>query len=132
MSEPLWRWPAHRLTAAIRAGAVSAREAAVSALDRVQAVNPALNAIVDVLPDEALAAADAVDAARRRGDPLGPLHGVPVTVKVNVDLRGRATTNGVVAFKDHIATEDSPVVANLKRAGAVIIGRTNTPAFSVR
>lgn len=132
MSEPLWRWPAYRLTAAIRAGAVSAREAAVSALDRVQAVNPALNAIVDVLPDEALAAADAADAARRRGDTLGPLHGVPVTVKVNVDLRGRATTNGVVAFKDHIASEDSPVVANLRRAGAVIIGRTNTPAFSER
>jgi amidase len=132
MSEPLWRWPAYRLTAAIRAGAVSAREAAVSALDRVQAVNPALNAIVDVLPDEALAAADAADAARRRGDTLGPLHGVPVTVKVNVDLRGRATTNGVVAFKDNIASEDSPVVANLRRAGAVIIGRTNTPAFSVR
>jgi len=87
MSEPLWRWPAYRLTAAIRAGAVSAREAAVSALDRVQAVNPALNAIVDVLPDEALAAAEAADAARRRGDALGPLHGVPVTVKVNVCRR---------------------------------------------
>jgi amidase len=111
---------------------VSAREAAVSALDRVQAVNPALNAIVDLLPDEALAAADAADAARRRGDTLGPLHGVPVTVKVNVDMLGRATTNGVVAFKDNIATDDSPVVANLRRAGAVIIGRTNTPAFSVR
>lgn len=81
MSEPLWRWPAHRLTAAIRAGAVSAREAAMSALDRVQAVNPVLNAIVDLLPDEALAAADAADAARLRGDALGPLHGVPVTVK---------------------------------------------------
>jgi amidase len=64
--------------------------------------------------------------------PLGPLHGVPVTVKVNVDQAGRATTNGVVAFKDNIATEDSPVVANLRRAGAVMIGRTNTPAFSVR
>jgi amidase len=98
----------------------------------VQQVNPALNAIVDLLADEALAAADAADAARRRGDALGPLHGVPVTVKVNVDLKGRATTNGVVAFKDNIATEDSPVVANLRRAGAVIIGRTNTPAFSVR
>lgn len=132
MSDALWRWPAHQLTVAIRAGAVSAREAATSALERVQAVNPALNAIVDLLPDEALAAADAADAARRRGEPLGPLHGVPVTVKVNVDMRGRATTNGVVAFKDNIATDDSPVVANLRRAGAVIIGRTNTPAFSVR
>ena len=132
MSDPLWRWPAHQLTAAIRAGAVSAREVATSTLERVQAVNPVLNAIVDLLPDEALAAADAADAARRRGDALGPLHGVPVTVKVNVDLRGRATTNGVVAFKDNIATDDSPVVANLRRAGAVVIGRTNTPAFSVR
>jgi len=132
MSEPLWRWPAHALAAAVRSGAVSAREAVASSLERVQAVNPALNAIVDLLADEALLAADAADAARRRGDALGPLHGVPVTVKVNVDLKGRATTNGVVAFKDAIAAEDSPVVANLRRAGAVIIGRTNTPAFSVR
>lgn len=131
-SGPLWRWPAHQLAAAMRHGAVSAREATQSALARVQAVNPALNALVDVLADEALAAADAADAARRRGEPLGLLHGVPVTVKVNVDLRGRPTTNGVVAFKDAVAAEDSPVVANLRRAGAVIIGRTNTPAFSVR
>ena len=113
----------------MRSGAVSAREAVASSLDRVQAVNPALNAIVDLLADEALLAADAADAARRRGDALGPLHGVPVTVKVNVDLKGRATTNGVVAFKDNIAADDSPVVANLRQAGAVIIGRTNTPAF---
>jgi amidase len=132
MSDDLWRWSAHQLAAATRSGAVSAREAVTATLDRVHAVNPALNAIVDVMADEALAAADAADAARLRGDALGPLHGVPVTVKVNVDTRGRATTNGVVAFKDLIATEDSPVVANLRRAGAVIIGRTNTPAFSVR
>ncbi|MBL8346455.1 MAG: amidase family protein [Rubrivivax sp.] len=132
MSEALWRWPAHSLAAAIRRGAVSAREATVSTLERVQAVNPTLNAIVDLMADEALAAADAADAARRGGQALGPLHGVPVTVKVNVDLRGHATTNGVVAFKDLVAGEDSPVVANLRRAGAVIIGRTNTPAFSVR
>ena len=132
MSEALWSWPAHRLAAAIRNGAVSAREAVASSLERVQAVNPALNAIVDLLADEALAAAQQADAARHRGDALGPLHGVPVTVKVNVDLKGRATTNGVVAFKDNIAADDSPVVANLRRAGAVIIGRTNTPAFSVR
>lgn len=132
MSTPLWRWTAHELAAAIGAGAVSAREATTAALERVQAVNPALNALVEVTADEALAAADAADAQRRRGEPLGPLHGVPVTVKVNVDMRGHATTNGVVAFKDAIATDDSPVVANLRRAGAVIIGRSNTPAFSVR
>jgi len=132
VSQALWRWPAHQLATAIRHGAVSATEAVADSLARVQAVNPALNAVVDVLADEALAAAAAADAARRRGDALGPLHGVPVTVKVNVDMLGRATTNGVVAFKDNIATEDSPVVANLRRAGAIVIGRTNTPGFSVR
>jgi amidase len=132
MTEPLWQWPAHRLADSIRQGAVSARDAVVSCIERVHAVNPKLNAIVDALDDEALAAADAADAARRRGERLAPLHGVPVTVKVNVDCAGRATTNGVVAFKDNIAAEDSPVVANLRRAGAIVIGRTNTPAFSVR
>ena len=132
MTEPLWHWPAHRLADAIRHGAISAREAVQSSLGRLDAVNPQLNAVVDRLDAEALAAADAADAARRRGESLGALHGVPVTVKVNVDCTGRATTNGVVAFKDNIATEDSPVVANLRRAGAIVIGRTNTPAFSVR
>jgi amidase len=63
---------------------------------------------------------------------LGALHGVPITVKVNTDQAGCPTDNGVVAFRDAMAAEDSPVVANLKRAGAVIIGRTNTPAFSMR
>ena len=130
--DTLWRWPAHRLAAAIRSGAISAQEAVASSLARVAEVNPRLNAVVDVMADEALAAARAADAARRRGDVLGLLHGVPVTVKVNVDVAGRATTNGVVAYRDNIASDDSPVVANLRRAGAVIIGRTNTPAFSVR
>ena len=76
------------------------------------------------------ASTDKARGAIARGEALGALHGVPVTVKVNVDCRGRATTNGIVALRDAIATEDSPVVANLRRAGAVIFGRTNTPAFS--
>ncbi len=131
-SQDLWRWSAQALASAIRHGALSAKEVVASSLQRVADVNPALNAIVDVLADQAMAAAQQADAARSRGDTLRPLHGVPVTVKVNVDMRGRATTNGVVAFKDAIASDDSPVVANLQRAGAIIIGRTNTPAFSVR
>lgn len=89
MSDELRSWSACRLAAAIRAGAVSAEEARASSLRRVQAVNPALNAIVDLLTDEAMAKARAADDARRRGEALGPLHGVPVTVKVNVDLYGR-------------------------------------------
>jgi amidase len=130
--DELWRWSAASLAHAIRTRRISSREALESCLARTDAVNPALNAIVQVLADEARVAADAADAAVARGDLLGPLHGVPVTTKVNVDQRGCATTNGLVALRDAIATDDSPVVANLRRAGAVIFGRTNTPAFSFR
>ena len=132
MSNDLWRWSATDLANAIAVGQISSREAAQSSLDRIAKVNPALNAVVEVLSDEALSAADQADAAVRTGARLGPLHGVPVTTKVNVDQRGHATTNGVVEFRNVIATEDSPVVANLRKAGAVLVGRTNTPAFSHR
>lgn len=127
----LWRWTASDLADGIRARRISSREAVQSCLDRIAAVNPALNAVVSVQAEAALAAATAADAATARGDPLGPLHGVPVTTKVNVDQQGLPTTNGVVAFADLIAPSDSPVVANLRKAGAVLIGRTNTPAFSM-
>jgi amidase len=103
-----------------------------SCLARLHAVNPRLNAVVDVLAEEALKSADEADAAVKRGDELASLHGVPVTVKINVDYAGRATTNGVVAFKDVIAPSDAPIVSNWRKAGAIIIGRTNTPAFSWR
>jgi amidase len=128
----LWRLDATDLAQRIRLGQVSSREAVASCLARVDAVNPRLNAIVRRLDEEALAAADAADAARAAGSVLGALHGVPVTTKVNTDQRGHPTDNGVAAFKDLIAPEDAPVVANLRRAGAIFIGRTNTPAFSMR
>ena len=132
MTDDLWRLDATELARLIRLGRVSSREATKSCLSRLHTVNPAINAVVRVLEKEALAAADTADAAQARGDAPGPLHGVPVTVKVNTDQAGCPTDNGVVALRDAIATEDSPVVANLKRAGAIIIGRTNTPAFSMR
>lgn len=132
MHNDLWRWSASDLAQGIARGTISSQEAVQASLDRIAAVNPTINAVVQVLADEALAAAKAADRAQARGDALGPLHGVPVTVKVNVDQRGCATTNGVVAFRDAIAMEDNPVVANLRKAGAVIVGRTNTPAFSHR
>jgi len=132
MQGQLWAWDAADLAQAIRTRAISARDAVSAALDRVAAVNPRINAIVETLGDEALAAATAADEQVRRGEPLGPLLGVPVTVKVNTDQRGHATTNGIVAFRDVIAPDDAPVTANLKKAGAIIIGRTNTPAFSWR
>jgi amidase len=128
----LWRLDAVETAALVRAGRASAREVTESVLARLHAVNPAVNAITRALDDEALAAADAADAARARGEALGPLHGVPVTTKCNVDQRGLPTDNGVPILKDLIATTDSPVVAALREAGAIIVGRTNTPAFSMR
>lgn len=123
---------ASEVAALIARRQVSAREVAAATLARIDARNPALNAIVQHMPDEALAAADSIDAQIKRGEPPGPLAGVPVTIKVIVDQKGHATTNGLITQKDLIATEDNPVVANLRRAGAVIVGRTNTPAFSLR
>jgi amidase len=127
-----WRLPATEIAALVRARKASAVDVAKDALARLDAANPALNAVVDWRPDEVLAEAAKVDARLARGEDPGPLAGVPVTVKVNVDQAGHATTNGLRIQKDHRATEDNPVVANLRKAGAVILGRTNTPAFSLR
>ena len=128
----LWRLSAVELAALVRKREVSAVQAAQSALQRLDAVNPAINAVVDHRPEDVLAQAAEVDAAISRGEDPGLLAGVPVTVKVNVDQAGFATTNGVRLQKDLIAERNSPVVDNLRRAGAVILGRTNTPAFSLR
>src|SRR5205085_10963917 len=111
---------------------VSAKEAATAALARLDAVNPKLNAVVDHRPAEVLAEAASVDAKIARGEDPGVLAGVPVTVKVNIDQQGFATTNGLKIQKDAIARDNSPVIDNLRRSGAVILGRTNCPAFSYR
>lgn len=136
MADELWKWDAVAIAEGIRTRAISSREAVNASVARMRAVNPQLNAVTCDLSGEALAAADRADAAIARAlktnERLGALHGVPVTIKENVDQEGCATVNGVAAYKDLIATADSPVVANWKKAGAVIIGRTNTPAFSFR
>jgi len=128
----LWRWSATAIAHGIRTGAISSREATQASLQRIERINPHINALVEVSPDEALNMADAADQAVAQGEDLGPLHGVPVSIKVNSDQQGHATTNGVVAFKDMVARHDAPHVANLRRAGAVFVGRSNTPAFSYR
>ena len=132
MTTDLWKWTAAELADGIAAGRITSVEATESALARMAQVNPALNAVVDPLEEQAMEAARAADATLRTSGPSGPLHGVPVTVKINVDYGGRATTNGVVAQKDNIAASDGSVVQNMKAAGAVILGRTNTPCYSMR
>ncbi|OYV34386.1 MAG: amidase [Rhodospirillales bacterium 20-64-7] len=128
----IWRLSATELAAKIRARELSARDAAQAALARLEAVNPAINAVVAHDPEDVLAQADGIDAALARGEEPGILAGVPVTVKVNIDQTGYATTNGTRLQAELIAKQNSPVVDNLRRAGAVILGRTNTPAFSLR
>jgi len=99
MSE-LWRKGAVELAALIRDREVSSREVIQAHLDRIETVNPHLNAIVRLLPEQALAAADAADRAVAEGGRLGPLHGVPFTVKENIDLAGTPTTQGVPALAE--------------------------------
>ncbi len=130
--EDLWRRSAVDIAALVRSKRISATEVASAALARLDAVNPTINAVVDHRPEDVLAQAAAIDAALRRDESVGPLTGVPVTVKVNVDQQGFATTNGVKLQRDLIARSNSPVVDNLRKAGAVILGRTNCPAFSYR
>ena len=128
----IWQLTATELKQKIADGEISAREATKSHLSRMSRLNDKLNAVVESCEAEALKEADAVDKKRQKGDELGALAGVPVTVKVNVDQKGYATTNGLQLQKGLIAKTDNPVVNNLRRAEAIIIGRTNTPAFSLR
>ena len=128
----LWQLPASEITKLVKNGDVSALEVTESALARLDKVNPAINAVVTEMPEEALSAANRIDQAISKGNKTGILSGVPVTIKVNVDQVGHATTNGLQLQRNLIATTDSPVVSNLREAGAIIVGRTNTPAFSLR
>lgn len=130
MSEEFWRWGAADIAEAIRDKRTSSVDVLESCLARIASVNPSVNAIVDLMEEEARAAAQAADAAVARGEALGPLHGVPVTIKVNIDVANRPTTNGVPAFAGRIAEQDSPLVRKWREAGAIVLGRTNTPALS--
>ena len=130
--QPLWQLSATQQAAGIAAGQFTAVAVMDSVLDRIADADQEVNAIADIDPAASRQAAAEADEAVRRGDALGPLHGVPVTIKVNVDVRGLATNNGVPAFQSLLADDNSPVVQNLLNAGAVIAGRTNTPEFSMR
>jgi amidase len=132
MSEALWQKSAVEIAADIRDKRYSCSEIMISTVERIHALNPKLNAIVVDLTEEALATAAAADRALSTLAEPGPLFGVPVTIKVNVDQEGQATTNGIPALAHFIAPDDAPIVRNLRRAGAIIVGRTNTPELSMR
>lgn len=127
-----WGSSAVGLAEAIKSGATSSRAVVQSHLDRIDAVNGPLNAVVRRLDAEALAAADAADAALDAGAAHGRLHGVPVTLKENLDLAGHPTTIGTMALAHAEAMTDEPVVERLKAAGAIPIARTNLPDMAMR
>lgn len=129
MSEDLCYLPATELVAAIRAKRASPREVTDAVLAQIDRVNPIVNAFVTVVADQAREAARAAEAAvmRHPPDELGPLHGVPVSIKDLTLTKGIRTTFGSLAFADFVPTEDALVVERLKHAGAIILGKTNTP-----
>src|SRR5271156_508621 len=100
-----------------------------AALDRIEKSQPTLNAFITVCAEEERAAAWEAEAAVMLGDPVGPLHGVPFAVKDLVNTAGVRTTFGSVALADNVPTADSPSVARLKAAGAILVGKTTTPEF---
>ncbi len=122
---PLWQRSARELAARIACGELSAVEVAEAHIARIGGANPALNAVVVRRFDEARREAEAADAHRAAGDPIGPLHGVPVVVKECLDLAGTPTTGGLPSRAASVATHDERHVARFRNAGAIVLGKTN-------
>ena len=128
----LWEHGLGQLARLIKSRQASSREVVQAHLRRIDAVNPALNALPRVLVDDALKAADEADRVIASGGTVGALHGVPISVKENIDVAGLPTTHGVRALSEAVAIDDSPQVTNLKAEGAIVIARGNLPEFALR
>jgi amidase len=122
---------ASQLAAMLRTGEATSRQIAEAYFAQIKKYNPAYNAIVTLNEAEALAQADQADRSRADGKPCGPLHGVPITIKDTYRVKGSRTTAGYLPLKDHIPDTDAVAVALLKEAGAIVIGRTNTPTLAM-
>ena len=132
MSDEIWKLGLCETATAIRDRKYTCHEVVSAATERLHAVNPGLNAVSIDLSKEALEQASKADNKLKNNGDIGPLFGVPITLKENIDLKGEATTLAVQKFANNIAPEDAPVVKSLKKAGAIIIGRTNMPEFGLR
>ena len=122
---------AAKIAQAIRDGDISSQEAVTAHLERIEQVNPKLNAVVIVATESALKGARRADDLRARGDLDGPLHGVPVTIKDAYETAGIVSTGGTLGRKDFVPDTDATVVARLKAAGAIVLGKTNLPEISM-
>ncbi|QFU74384.1 indole acetimide hydrolase [Halioglobus maricola] len=128
MANELWRQSACALAQMIKTKHVSSREVVESHLERIETVNPAVNAVTVVLADSALSAADEADGKAS----TAPLHGVPFSIKENLDCVGSATTQGLPAMAEAVPSADAPVVSRMKAAGAIPLARTNMPELGLR
>lgn len=123
----LWQLTAHEWIARLARNEVSVRESVDAQIARIDAVNPAINALVVPCFDQARREADAADAKRSRGESLGPLHGLPISIKECLAVAGTAATGGLLPRKTLIDREDDPHVARLRKAGGIVLGKTNVP-----
>jgi amidase len=131
VTELAWQ-SAAELAAAIHDRRISARELMIATIERIDRLNPRLNAIVNPMPREAaLELADTADAALAAGARIGPLHGLPIAIKDLTDATGFPTTLGFAPFAASLPLRDAPLVARLRAAGALVIGKTNTPEFGL-
>ena len=128
----LWQRAATELARAIAEGEVSSRAVVDAHLERIERVNHEVNALRVILSEEARAAADEADRMIAAGEAVGPLHGVPFSVKENVDVAGTATTWGLAAMAQAVSPTDAPAVANLRAVGAIPIARGNMPDLAIR
>ena len=132
MSDEIWKLGVCETALSIREGNYTCSEVVGAAVERLNEINPKLNAVSVDLSEEALEQASEADRQWQKNSDLGPLFGVPITLKENIDLKGKATTLAVEKYANNIAPEDAPAVASLKKAGAIIIGQTNMPEFGLR
>lgn len=132
MAEQLWQESAIELAAKIASGSVSSSEVLEAHLTRIDEVNPQLNAVVRIYAEAARRDAKAADEAVARGDVLGPLHGVPLSIKDNIDVEGDVSTQGIPMLAEVIATADAPIVTRMRAAGAIPFARTNMPELGLR
>ena len=123
--------PAHELRELIASKQLSPVELTEMYLQRIESMNPTLNAFLTVTADLAMETAREAEAAVTRGDALGPLHGIPTSIKDLVLTKGIRTTRGSLVYKDYVPDEDDVVVERIKQAGAIILGKTNTPEFGL-
>ncbi len=124
-------WSAARLAFSLRARELSSREIVDACLARIDEVNPDINAVVQLVPERARAEADELDRLAADGQFRGPLHGVPITIKDSFDTEGIVSTGGTLGRRDYLPAQDAPVVARLRAAGAVLLGKTNTPELTL-